>query len=96
MDNMNFVLLGASYLKNKWISGCNYDILDNQIYADSFFYQGIGKFREKMFMRSSDIVAMVAYLGESTTLSKEKYIEKIKKLIVQSSEEDNLKDLGIK
>ena len=70
--------------------------MDNQIYADSFFYQGIDKFREKMFKKSSDLVTMVAYLGESSTLSKEKYIEKIKKLIAQSSEEDNLKDLSIK
>ena len=43
-----------------------------------------------MFMKSSDIVAMVIYMGEKTKLTKEKYIEKIKKLMIQSSEDDNL------
>ena len=71
MNSMNLVLLGATHHKNKRLSGCSYDILDNPTYADLFFYSGIAKFKQKMFMKSSDIVAMMIYLGEHTTLTQE-------------------------
>ena len=54
--------LRTSIRKQKYVSGiCNYDILSNQTYADSFFYSNLS---ERIDKESSDSIMTILNLGE--------------------------------
>ena len=43
---------------------CNYDILQNEKYADAFFYTQMERRTLRFLFESSDIVSKLIYLGE--------------------------------
>ena len=65
IDDMNLTLMGNTGRDEKCITNtCNYDILQNEKYADAFFYTQMERRTLKFLFESSDIVSKLIYLGE--------------------------------
>ena len=65
IDDYNLTLMGLSGRGEKCISNtCNYDILQNEKYADAFFYTQMERRTLRFQFESSDIVTKLLYMGE--------------------------------
>ena len=65
IDDYNLTLMGLSGRGDKCITNaCNYDILQNEKYADAFFYTQMERRTLRFQFESSDIVTKLIYIGE--------------------------------
>mmetsp|Transcript_10117 Transcript_10117/g.15446 ORF Transcript_10117/g.15446 Transcript_10117/m.15446 type:complete len:271 (-) Transcript_10117:36-848(-) len=65
LDDYNFAQLGSYQRGDKCITSvCNYDIIQNPFYADSFFYTKMTRRRQQFLHETSDVVSRVLNLGE--------------------------------